>query len=185
MMTTDQSSKQAIELDKMELPRPAQRPQTTGAKTQPPAPHNTKPALAKQRLAVALFSVLLVLTIGLALLIAKPSQLNWSFFSQHPKQSTLDLYARIGPLTTSAGQSSKLKLLLDVKCKHATAKEQLTQMETAISNQLLLALTRPEAQKCIQNRDFGALKSVIRSQIETILPQAAIEDVYFSDLLIY
>lgn len=180
-----------LELDKINLPnissrdesgpKPAQNP-VAGGTHRKPAPESMPQNEKKTNL--ALFSVLAVLVLLMALT-AFFKQPNYTFkFLSGESDAPYENYLRVGPVTATLANEDIVKFSIDIDCGSDDLKEQLAGKDTQIRDKIVAVLTAPGTEELIKKREYEAIKAKIKESLDG-LGSESINDIYFHELLTY
>ncbi len=178
-----------IELDQLEIPplpttaraapkrRPAER---SRVKTTPELP-----AEPKQRTWLKLSIIIGVLLFaGMSILFYEREELLF-LFRTNQTSNLPSQYFRVGPLSATTANNDLVKVTLDIACKNKKLKNKVSKMDSLIQDQIVRVLSRPETQQLLQANDFNTLQANLRMELNTLFPEQAIDDIYFSEFLTY
>jgi flagellar basal body-associated protein FliL len=146
-----------------------------------PAHPTAGPGIKKANLALLGVLAVLVLLMGLTALF-KPHEFSLTFRQGTGKSNTPHAdYLRVGPITTTLANEDIVKFSIDIKCKNIKVKEQLARRDSQIRNTIIAVLTAPGTEAFIVKRDYES----VRVKIKESLSDLPVDDIYFSELLLY
>lgn len=95
-----------------------------------------------------------------------------------------ELYAQIGPVRINS-EKPHFRLTLTVKCASPVSKEKVTGMDTIIKERLVSFLKNPYTHQIIVDRDYGRLKTKIKTLLNDAFGETLIEEVYIAEIMLY
>ena len=104
--------------------------------------------------------------------------------SKH-KERNLERFASIGPLMASIGRNQHIKFTVMIECNDNEFKKRLAGLDAKIKNSFLSLFNSPEVKKILSNQDYESLKPFFIKQINRMLKDRSIDDIYFSKIVRY
>ena len=95
-----------------------------------------------------------------------------------------ELFTQIGPVNVKT-KSALVHLTLNVKCGSVESKEKVIRMNAIIKDKFISSLKTPDINKIISDRDYNRLKIQLKKIFNDTLGQELIEEVYFSEIMMY
>lgn len=194
VLDNSENDKGAIELDKIEIPtlppqkkQPKEPQESTETKVssapKPEAPVKPPSDLKGQHWklsiivgGVALAAVLMFVFYG--------NTLNLPFISKKISGPPAN-YLKVGPVTATISNNDIVKMTVEINCKNKKVKNKLKKMDLVIRDRMLNVLNKPDTQKLLKSNDYNAIRSRIKENLIALMPDQAIQDVYFSEFLTY
>ncbi len=137
---------------------------------------------------VVAFSICLTITVSAMVIIFflwETEIFEFPFFKREKVYKPWEIYANIGPIHTTAGKAGDVRMTVNINCKTPDIQKIVTENSSAIKARLLFSLSSPGVDQMIIKKDYEALKAYIRDEINSVLSGNNIDEVYFSDFLIY
>jgi flagellar basal body-associated protein FliL len=128
-------------------------------------------------------TILAVLVLLMALTARfKPQEFSITYQSRQEKPGVpLENYLRVGPVTTTLANEDIVKFSIDIECKTLELKEKLAGKDSQIRDKIIAVLMEPGTDTLIAKRDFEAVKAKIKERLGDL----PVDDIYFSELLLY
>ncbi len=104
-----------------------------------------------------------------------------------PSELQTDFNTSIGPIIINSKDtgSVKLKITISINCKNSKLKKQIIQKNPNIIERLQIYLKSPSVEQMISNRDYITLKTKMKNRINDMLGTDSIDEIYFSELIVY
>jgi flagellar basal body-associated protein FliL len=189
-MATPPGNKSAdggLEIDKISLAniysKNGGEPMAGGDAGQPTPPPAAGPPRGDKNSNLALLAFLAVLALLMALTALFKNQ-DFSITllpGANKSDAPLETYLRVGPVTTTLANEDIVKFSIDINCKTPELKKQLAGKDSLIRDKIIAVVTEPETETLIAKRDYEAVKAKIKERLGDL----PVEDIYFSELLLY
>jgi flagellar protein FliL len=177
----------AIELDKLEIPT---LPSKNFQRKEPqriPVPESKvplKPAKIKGLWwKLSIVAGVLIVT-AVCLILYEKKDINLQFYTDRASKVPAN-YLKVGPVTATIGNNDILRLTLEINCKNRKIKNDLKRMDSKIRDKIVNVLNKPDTQQLIKSNDYDTLRARMKKNLNSLLPDEAIEDIYFSQILTY
>ena len=76
-------------------------------------------------------------------------------------------------------------MTVQIECKDTKLKDKVLKLENRIQNKIVLMLNDPKTRRLVRQGDFKALKPFIKKEVERLLKNSGVKDVYFSQITLY
>jgi flagellar basal body-associated protein FliL len=191
MDIVDESKKTSpgLELDKFDLANLI-RPQITEKKVQKKDEVKEKsgikfPYLNSVNVNIALIIGAIVLSITLVSLLWDQRVINLPFIESAPAPQISKRIVSVGPMMSTWGKDEHIKMTVLIECKNQKLKGEVARLNGRIQSNIMLMLNDPKVKRLLRQGDFKALKPLIRKEVERLIKNSGIEDVYFSQINLY
>lgn len=179
----------AIELDKLEIQKLSPKPPDNQVPPQPLSKLTPKEPLASRLSTKGLWWKLSIVTgvlliTAILLLVFGKMNINLPFYTKGTSQ-TPGNYLRVGPVTATIGSNDIVRLTVEINCKNKKVKNEMSQMDSRIRDKIVNVLNNPDTQRLLISNDYDTLRARIKDNIATLVPDQAVEDIYFSEFLTY
>ena len=176
-----------MELDKIDLSDLLNAPGTE-KKTQKGTEKKARfkiPSLNIMNVKIALIIGAMVLSITFVSLLWDQKIVNLPFVERTPTPQMSARIVTVGPVLTSYGKDEHIKMTVQIECKNARLKEQVAGQKQRIRSKIMLMLNDPKAKRLLRQGDFKALKPLMRKEVERLISNTGIQDIYFSQINLY
>ncbi len=137
---------------------------------------------------IVAFTICLAIIVGAMVIIFflwKTGLFKPSFLTKEKVHKPWETYVNIGPIHTTVGKAGDVRMTVNINCKSPGLQEIVKKNSSAIKAHLLLSLNSPGVDQMVIKKDYKALKANIRDEINSVLNGDYVDEVYFSDFLIY
>lgn len=177
-----------IELDKLEIPTIASLNNPAGVTpkiTEPKpsaAPRPTSKIKGRWWKLSIVMGVLILAAVFL--LIFEGKDINLPFYSNKASKSPAN-YLKVGPVTATIGNNDIIRMTVEINCKNKKIKNKMMQMDSVIRDRMVNVLNKPDTKKLLESNDYNTLRLRMKKDLSALMPDQAIEDIYFSEFLTY
>ena len=186
IVDASQESTDGLELDKIDLsdllhaPVTKKKAQKEGKKSGIKIPSLN---IANYKIALIIGAIILSLTI--VYLLWDQTIIDLPFIESGSTAQMSKRIVTVGPVMTSFGKDEHVKMTVQIECKNAKLKEKVSELNQRIQNKIMLMLNDPKARRLLRQGDFKALKPFIKKEVERLLKNSGVKDVYFSQITLY
>ncbi|HIJ57347.1 MAG TPA: hypothetical protein HPQ03_14670 [Deltaproteobacteria bacterium] len=186
IVDASKESTTGLELDKIDLsdillaPRTEKKAQKEGKKS------GIKiPSLNIANFKITLIIGAMILSLIIVYLLWDQRIINLPFTESAPTPEMSKRIATVGPVMTSFGKDEHIKMTVQIECKNTKIKDKVSELDRRIQNKIMLMLNDPKARRLLKERDFKALKPFIKKEVEQLIKNSGVKDVYFSEITLY
>ena len=134
---------------------------------------------------IALIIGAIILSLTVVFLLWNKTLLNLTFMESTPTPVMSERIVTVGPVLTSFGKDEHIKMAVQIECINTKSKEKVSDLRQRIQNKILLMLSTPEARRLLRQGDFEELKPLIKKEVERLIKNSGVKDVYFSQINLY
>ena len=142
-------------------------------------------SLYKTNFKVALIIAAMLLSLTFVYLLWDLMIINLPFMDSTPTPKMSKRIATVGPVMTSFAKDEHIKMTVQIECKNTKLKDKVTELDQRIKNKIMLILNDPNTRRLLRRGDFKALKPIIKKEVERLLKNNGVKDVYFSQITMY
>ena len=141
--------------------------------------------LTMVNLKIALIIGAIILSITFVSLLWDQQIINLPFVESPPNPQISQRIVTVGPMMSTFGKDEHVKMTVLIECKNTKMKEKVAGLNGQIQNNIMLMLNDKKVKRLLRQGDFKALKPRIRKQVERLIKNSGIQDVYFSQINVY
>jgi len=181
-----EESTTGLELDKIDLsdillaPGTEKKAQKKGKKSRIKIP-----SLNKANFKIALIIGAIILSLVIVYSLWDPTIIDLPFQESGSTVQMSKRIATVGPVMASYGKDDHIKMTVQIECKDTKLKDKILKLENRIQNNIVLMLNDPKARRLVRQGDFKALKPFIKKEVERLLKNSGVKNVYFSQITRY
>ena len=143
------------------------------------------PSLNKANFKIALIIGAIILFLTIVYLLWDQRIIDLPFLESGSTARMSKRIATVGPVMASFGKDDHIKMTIQIECKDTKLKDKVLKLENQIQNKIVLMLNDPKARRLVRQGDFKALKPFIKKEVERLLKNSGVKDVYFSQITLY
>ena len=186
IVDASQEHNTGLELDKIDLSSARHAPESEEKVGKP----GLKPNLKFKSVNVTKFKIALIIG-GIALsltfvyLLWGQIFINRTSMENTPAERMSERMATVGTVMSTFGKNEYIKMTVEIECNNIRSKDKVSELEQRIKDKIMLMLNDPKTRQKVRERNFDALKPVIKKEVERLLSDSGVEDVYFSQIIFY
>ena len=187
IVDASQESSTGLELDKIDLSDLLHAP-VTEKKAQKEGKKKSGikiPSLNIANFKIALIIGAIILSLTIVYLLWDQTIIDLPFMESTPTPQMSERIVTVGPVMTSFGKDEHVKMTVQIECKNTKLKDKVSELDQRIQNKIMLMLNDPKARRLLRQGDFKALKPFIKKEVERLLKNNGVKDVYFSQITLY
>ncbi len=187
IVDASQKSETGLELDKIDLSDLLQAP-VVEKKAQKEGKKKSKikiPSLNIANFKIALIIGAIILSLSMVYLLWDQTIIDLPFMERKPTPQMSKRIVTVGPVMTSFGKDEHVKMTVQIECKNTRLKDKVSELDQRIQNKIMLMLNDPKVRRLLRQRDFKALKPFIKKEVERLIKNSGVKDVYFSQITLY
>lgn len=138
----------------------------------------------KTRRAAYWIAAAFLVMIGLFAFFWEQNIIRFPLFTKSSSTGT-ENYFRVGPIVSKAGEAGILRMTVSIDCEDSDYKERVAELDEKIKNQITISLATPRGERLIAGRDYELLKQFVKREVNKVLYERPVDNIYFSDILVY
>ena len=187
IVDASQKSETGLELDKIDFSDLLQAPvvEKKAQKEGKKKPKIKIPSLNIANFKIALIIGAMILSLSIVYFLWDQTIIDLPFLESGSTAQMSKRIATVGPVMASFGKDDHIKMTIQIECKDTKLKDKVLKLENQIQNKIVLMLNDPKARRLLRQGDFKALKPFIKKEVERLLKNSGVKDVYFSQITLY
>ena len=179
-------SKSGLELDKIDLseiliaPKPKEKAQKKVKKSKIKIP-----SLKIVDLKIVFIIGAIVLSLIIVYLLWNQMIIDLPIVGSRSKAQMSERIVTVGPVLTSYGKNEHIKMTVEIECKNTKLKKKVSELNQRIQNKIMLMLNAPNVRRLLRQGDYAELKPLIKKEVERLIHNSGVKDVYFSQIVLY
>ena len=186
IVDASQESTTGLELDKIDLSDILIAPGTEKKAQKEGKKFGIKiPSLNIANYKIALIIGAMILSLTIVYLLWDQTIIDLPFLESGSTARMSKRIVTVGPVMTSFGKDEHIKMTVQIECKNTKLKDKVLKLDQRIQNKIMLMLDDPKVRRLVRQGNFKALKPFIKKEVEQLLKNSGVKDVYFSQITLY